>query len=174
VPLSPSETWLRSLSETAREVMITAVAGGISTEEVCTKATIEDRMLPSLRDQLQPALIELMNHKPPLFARTGPGPAYVLTHEGAQVAHLLVAPSGPGSDDEIAAITHGPRRLHRGENNRRMAEHASEVGGEFVVEQHQRCTSCTHINSRFIRRGGTLLCQDCFWKGDRLSGAAYR
>ena len=76
---------------------------------------------------------------------------------------ILKARSPP---DEIACG--GPFRLHRGENNRSMEEYATSIGARVVTENGQRCSHCSHVNSRFIRSGGSRLCQVCFAKGVRF------
>lgn len=90
----------------------------------------------------------------------------------AEQTDELDGPAGrkvPGAEPVGVGMTiQGPPRIHRGENNRRMGEYADEVGGEFVIEKEERCSFCNHINSRFVRRGGSLLCQVCFGKGTRF------
>jgi hypothetical protein len=169
VPRDTTEASAGELTPVAKEVLRTAAAIGMSMTTACGRDDILAGMLPSMRNHLQDAIIDLMNRRPPLLARGPVGPNYFFTRDGAKTALQVVRPAPDRSDEADDYPRYpGPQRLHRGENNRRMGEYAAAVGARLVIDDGRRCNLCSEADSHFVLKGGKFLCQVCFAKGKRF------
>ncbi len=159
---SDIEKITRALSDKQKDVLKAGLISGWSTQFYSPKEYIKDQISDSSGKELDAIIQGLMNFKPHLLERGVDGSNCKFTKMGASVAKEImnsVEPYVPPTTKPIRIVN---PYTGKGENNKAMIAYAQEHRLKHVRSESKRCNFCGHGNLVFIKKGGKLLCQECF------------